>query len=86
MWVDSICLDQCNAESMAFEIGRMYAYCKNSYCSIVNLNGSGEQKPSLESGRRLWRDGSVACGLSKRDSLAVRFTSYRPLLLAFSQG
>ena len=28
MWVDSICLDQCNAESMAFEIGRMYSYYK----------------------------------------------------------
>lgn len=43
MWVDSICLDQCNAESMAFEIGRMYSYYKNSYCTIVNLNGLGEQ-------------------------------------------
>lgn len=42
MWVDFICLDQCNVESMVFEIGWMYVYCKNFYCLIVNLNGLGE--------------------------------------------
>lgn len=43
MWVDSICLDQCNPESMAYEIGRMYSYYKNSYCTIVCLNGLGKR-------------------------------------------
>ncbi|XP_073388052.1 uncharacterized protein [Physcomitrium patens] len=51
MWVDSICLDQCNAESMAFEIGRMYSYYKNSYCKIVCLNGFGKQTNLGEIGR-----------------------------------
>ena len=39
MWIDVFCLDQCNADSMSFEIGRMYSYYKNSYCTIISLHG-----------------------------------------------